>query len=335
MKGDDPFLRRRAIEMRAPRENGFHPHTPLGAGAEFDAIRRMLERWGPRARGVGDDAAVIARLGDRALVVSTDTSIENIHFRAGWLTPQEIGYRATAAALSDLAAMGAKPLGLLSALAIPESWLVHLDAITDGIGDAAASAEAPIIGGDMSRAGELALTFTVLGTARDVLFRTSARPGDSVFVTGRLGGPLRALRDFQEGREPSAADRERFARPSPRIREAMWLSEQGATAAIDISDGLGADLMHLAAASRVVLSVDLDHLPTVEGATALEAAASGEEYEIIVTAPPDLDTSKFHKRFGLELSQIGKVEHGTAEVRMAIGGEQVPVPAGYSHFTKS
>ena len=321
--------------MRAPADNRFHPHTPLGAGAEFDVIRRMLERWGPRARRIGDDAGVITALGDRALVVSTDTSVENVHFRAAWLTPQEIGYRAAAAALSDLAAMGAKPLGLLAALGIPESWRVHIDAITDGIGDAAALVETPIIGGDMSRAGELSLTFTVLGTTRDVLFRTAARPGDGVYVTGRLGGPLRALRDFQEGRAPSAADRERFARPLPRIREAMWLAEHGAASAIDVSDGLSSDLMHLASASRVAIVVDLDCVPTFEGATPLEAAASGEEYEIIVTAPSDLDTAKFQKRFGLELTRIGAVEHGSAEVRMSLAGEPVTASPGFSHFARS
>lgn len=332
MKADDPFLRRRAIETRVQPDSRFHPHTPLGSGPEFDAIRRMLERWGPRARRIGDDAGVITTLGDRALVASADTSIENVHFRADWLTPAEIGYRATVAALSDLAAMGATPLGILCVLAVPESWRQHLDAITDAIGDAAGASNAPIIGGDMSVATELAITLTVLGTARDVLFRTSARPGDSVFVTGRLGGPGRALRDFQEGREPSLADRARFAKPAPRIREAIWLSERGATAAIDISDGLAADAGHLASASRVSLSLDLDKVPLVEGADALSAASSGEEYELLVATRSALDASEFEHRFGVELTRIGAVGEGPAQVRTLIGGEEVEMPAGYSHF---
>src|SRR3954464_1926458 len=107
MSSDNPLHRRRVIDARVPRETHFAGHTPIGRGIEFDAIRRMLERWGPNARGVGDDAAVIPSIGDRVLVVSTDTSVENVHFRRDWLTPQEIGYRATAAALSDLAAMAA------------------------------------------------------------------------------------------------------------------------------------------------------------------------------------------------------------------------------------
>jgi thiamine-monophosphate kinase len=319
--------------MRTPRDNRFYPHTPLGTGPEFDTIRRMLERWGPRARRVGDDAGVMTSLGDRALVASTDTSVENVHFRAGWLSPQEIGYRAAAAALSDLAAMGAKPVGILVALAVPETWRAHLDGITDGIGDAAASVDAPIIGGDMSRSNELAITISVLGTTRDVLFRTAARPGDNVYVTGRLGAPMRALRDLVAGRNPSPADRERFARPSPRVKEAIWLADHGATSAIDVSDGLGADLNHLAAASRATFRIDLAAVPAVEGVTPAEAVASGEEYELIVTSPDELDEAKFARKFGIDLTRIGTVENGAAAVKLMEGDEEVPVPAGYSHFT--
>lgn len=334
MTPDDPIRRRRAIEMRTPRDNRFSPHTPLGAGVEFDAIRRMLERWGPRARRIGDDAAVITSLGDRAVVASTDTSVENVHFRRDWLTAQEIGYRAASAALSDLAAMGARPLGMLAALTVPESWRHEFDAITDGIGDAAENAGAPILGGDTTRGSELSLTFTVLGTARDVLCRTSARPGDRVYVTGRLGGPLAALRDFQAGREPSKENRDRFAHPVPRIEEAVWLADNGAAAALDISDGLAAELGHLSAASRVAINVRLEDVPAVSGMSAIDAAASGEEYELIVTAPADIDTAEFTKRFGLELTRIGDVSSQPVGVVMTQNGEPVAAPAGYLHFTE-
>jgi thiamine-monophosphate kinase len=333
MRPDDPFRRRRAIEMRTPRENRFPPHTPLGQGAEFDAIRRMLERWGPRARGIGDDAAVITTLGERSLVVSTDTSVENVHFRREWLSAEEIGYRAAAAALSDLAAMAAKPLGMLAALTVPESWRDEFDLITDGIGEAAAAAGAPIIGGDTTKGTELALNFTVLGTVREVLFRTSSRPGDRIYVTGRLGGSLSALRDFQAGRTPPPETRIRFSHPVPRIAEAVWLSEHGAAAAIDISDGLAAELGHLAAASRVLLTVRLEAVPSIEGMSGLEAAGSGEEYELIVTSPADLDTAEFTNLFGIELTKIGDVTSGPAAVVMTQAGEPVDLPAGYLHFT--
>lgn len=334
MTPDDPIRRRRAIEMHTPRDNRFSPHTPMGAGVEFDAIRRMLERWGPRARRIGDDAAIITSLGDRAVVASTDTSVENVHFRRDWLSAQEIGYRAAAAALSDLAAMGARPVGMLAALTVPESWRSEFDAITDGIGDAAENAGAPILGGDTTRGSELSLTFTVLGTAREVLCRTSARPGDRVYVTGRLGGPLAALRDLQAGRAPSEENRNRFAHPVPRIEEAAWLAENGAAAAIDISDGLAAELGHLSAASRVGISVRIEDIPTISGMSPLEAAGSGEEYELVVTSPADIDTKEFTRRFGLDLTQIGVVTAGTIGVVMTQDGEPVVAPAGYLHFTE-
>lgn len=334
MTPDDPIRRRRAIEMRTPRDTRFSPHTPLGAGAEFDAIRRMLERWGPRAKRIGDDAAIITSLGDRAVVASTDTTVENVHFRRDWLSPQEIGYRAAAAALSDLAAMGARPLGMLAALTVPESWRGEFDAITDGIGDAAENAGAPILGGDTTRGSELSLTITVLGTARDLLCRTAARPGDRVYVTGRLGGPLAALRDLQAGRKPSEENRIRFAHPVPRIEEAVWLAENGAAAAVDISDGLAADLGHVSAASRVGICVRMEDIPTVPGMSALDASGSGEEYELVVTSPADIDANEFTKHFGLDLTQIGTVNSVAIGVVMTQNGEPVISPAGYLHFTE-
>jgi thiamine-monophosphate kinase len=334
MRPEDPFRRRRAIEMRTPRDNRFSPHTPLGQGVEFDAIRRMLERWGPRARRIGDDAAVITTLAERSLVISTDTSVENVHFRREWLTAEEIGYRAAAAALSDLAAMAAKPLGMLVALTVPESWRGEFDLITDGIGEAAAATGAPIIGGDTTTGSELALNFTVLGTSRDILFRTSARPGDRIYVTGRLGAPLSALRDFQAGRTPPQETRIRFSHPVPRVAEAVWLAEHGAAAAIDISDGLAADLGHLAAASRVTMTVRLEAVPSIDGMSPIEAAGSGEEYELIVTGPTEIDTAAFRKAFNMDLTRIGDVTSGPATVIMTQAGDPVDLPAGYLHFTE-
>ena len=107
--------------------------TPLGPGPEFDAIREMLRRWGPRARGIGDDAALIDVPAGEQLAVSTDSSVEGVHFRRGWLSPREIGYRATVAALSDLAAMAATPAGLLLALGVPPKWRSDLDALAPGV----------------------------------------------------------------------------------------------------------------------------------------------------------------------------------------------------------
>ena len=318
--------------MRTPRETRFHPHTPLGAGPEFDSIRRMLERWGPLARRVGDDAAVITTLGERALIASTDVSIENVHFRSDWLTPVEIGYRAAAAALSDLAAMGAKPLGMLVAMGIPERWRGLLDPLSDGVGEAAFAMDAPIIGGDLSLASELSLAITVLGTARDALFRTGARPGDFVYLTGCLGGSGAALAAFQQGRTPSAVDRARFARPVPRIQEGMWFSEQGAAAAIDISDGIASDLMHVAAASKVAITIEAERIPIVHGVSVHDALVSGEEYELVVTSPHRLDDEAFKQLFATDLTMIGSVQRGDPDVTFTLNGDRIEPARGYLHF---
>jgi thiamine-monophosphate kinase len=307
-------------------------HTPLGGGAEFDIIRRMLERWGPRARGIGDDAAVITSLGDRELVVSTDTSIENVHFRREWLTPQEIGYRATASALSDLAAMAASPIGILVAMGIPEEWREEIDDLSYGIGEAEEFAGAPIIGGDMSKASELSLTITVLGASRAPLFRTGARDGDVVYVTGRLGGSKKTLDALLSGRAIDDEARARFAHPAPRIREAQWLAHNGATAAIDLSDGLVSDLAHLATASRVAVVVDLDQIPAFQDTAPRDAIVSGEEYELAVCSRAPVDTGEFRRLFDVDLTLVGSVTRGEPGVRFVSEGREIPVGEGYFHF---
>ncbi|HRN54682.1 MAG TPA: AIR synthase related protein, partial [Gemmatimonadaceae bacterium] len=107
-------------------------HVAMGPGREFDAVRALLEQWGPAARGVGDDGAVLDVPPGEKLVVSTDTTVEEVHFRRAWLAPEEIGWRATQAALSDLAAMGARPLGVLLALTVPRDWRGELPALAEG-----------------------------------------------------------------------------------------------------------------------------------------------------------------------------------------------------------
>lgn len=294
----------------------------------------MIARWGATANGIGDDAAVISsgRSGIRHLT-STDVSVENVHFRRGWITPREIGFRATAAALSDLAAMAAEPVGILIALTLPDAWREHLDELADGIGEAAADCSTRILGGDLSGGRDLSLAITVLGNAERPLLRSDAKAGDIVYVTGTLGGPLAALNAFLGNKPPSKEDRARFAHPVPRIKEALWLAKAGVSAATDISDGLAADLSNIAAASGVSISISLDRLPVVHGVSPTEAAGSGEEYELAVTSPVALDSQEFEDRFGLALTEIGAVEVGRPVVRVFDHGAPVPTPVGYFHFT--
>lgn len=323
--------RRGGAEGDHGREN-----TAMGPGGEFDAIRALLDRWGPRARGIGDDAAVLDVPRGERLVVTTDAAIEYVHFQREWATPGEIGWRAVAAAASDIAAMGASPLGILFAIAVPVPWRDELGALGDGLGDACEQFGIPIVGGNLSDGGELSITSTVLGSAVAPVPRSGARVGDIVYVTGRLGGPRAALEALLAGREPAAAHRDRALRPVPRLAAGRWLAEHGARAMIDISDGLSADLAHLALASAARIVVEVDRVPLVPGVSALDALHSGEEYELACAVPADaaIDAEAFERELGLPLTRIGRVEaSGDGAIVLLQDGARVAPPAGHDHFS--
>lgn len=309
---------------------------PLGPGREFDIIRDLVRRWGDTARGIGDDAAILDVPAGSRLLASTDATVENVHFRERWLEPAEIGFRAAAAALSDLAAMAATPIAMLVAMSVPERWRVRIPGIAEGIGEASRAFHAPITGGNLTTGTELSLTVTVLGHASVVLGRSGARVGDFVYVTGALGGPGCALEAWEAGRSPLAEHRARFARPTPRIREALWLVSHGATAGIDISDGLLSDAGHLAAASGADVCIELDAIPVVSGASALAAARSGEEYELAVTARDRIDEHAFAREFGVPLTRVGVIaapRDSAPRARLRSHGVFVDQPAGHDHFS--
>ena len=309
--------------------------TPLAPGAEFDVIRELVARWGDRAAGIGDDAAILEIPRGDKLVASIDAAIEGRHFRAEWITPREIGYRAVTAALSDLAAMAARPLGVLVALELPDAYRDHVRDLADGIGDALDAGRTRILGGNIARGEALGLTTTVLGAAFAPLERRALEPGDSLYVTGRFGGPGAAIDAWTSGRAPTPEQRERFARPTARLREALWLADHGAVAAIDVSDGLAADLEQLACASNVGLDVDLARVPLVAGVQdPLLAAASGEEYELIVGAREPLAVREFEDAFGLPLTLVGYATTRSDGVRFRLDDERVAKPRGYDHFSR-
>ena len=279
------------------------------------------------------------------MVVSTDASVEHVHFERAWLGLEEIGYRATAAALSDLAGQGATARGVLVAIAAPEeSTPEDLAAVMRGAGAAARASGTQVVGGDLSRGREWMLCATVIGVAAHPVARRGAVAGDGVWVTGTLGGARAALEAFRSGRAPDEAARRRFAAPAPRIEAGEWLAKHDAHAMLDLSDGIASDAGHLAAASGVEVEVVLEQLPlhpsAVEAALGLRAepvifaAKGGEDYELLVAMPSSFgaaDARTFERDTGLTLSRVGTCHHGRG-VRLMFRGSRLTLK-GFNHFS--
>lgn len=309
----------------------YRAHQAMGQGVEFDTIRMLMARWGDLAVDIGDDAAVLPPRTDGVRVVSTDACVELVHFRREWITPYEVGHRAAAAALSDLAAMGARAESILVAFVVPPSWEAELGAVADGIGRQVRRAGARIVGGNLSRGQTFAVTLTVIGVAATPVSRAGAQVGDLVVVTGTLGGPGQALEAWDAGRLPSAWARDRFVAPVPRLTEGEFLARAGATAMLDISDGLAADARHLGAASGVTVELDPARLPLGPGVGAPEALRSGEEYELLATLPP--------AAFAALAGQWGAVTEVPLTVIGMVAGVSEPGAAGaavggHDHFAR-
>lgn len=312
----------------------------LGAGGEFDRLRAIFARLGSDARDLGDDCALVSVAG-RTIAISIDLSLEGVHFRTDWLSFREIGWRATAAALSDLAAAGATPLGVLTSVGLPVRGRGmgkgHADPATEimaGVGAATRSVDAHVLGGDLVRSPRYLADVCALGLVTRPVRRNGARAGDGLWVTGRLGGAGRALQALQARRRMAPALRRRFARPVPRIAAGRWLARHGARAMIDISDGLAGDAGHIAAASDVAIEIELESVPCWPGVTPRDAVRSGEEYELLVALPRGFGESQaraFRRFTGLPLTRIGRCARGRG-VRILDHGRQITPPPGFDHF---
>jgi thiamine-monophosphate kinase len=341
MRSDEPV-------PRPPRHGDASP-VRLAPGPEFDLIRRFLAAGaaeGTRADvrvGPGDDCAVVAGNG---IALSSDMSVEGVHFRRDWLSAPEIGWRAAAAALSDLAAVAARPIGILVSLAAPPADAGEFAAqVMAGCREAAEFAGGALLGGDLTRSpGPLVVDVTVVGEAPRPVLRTGAHFGDELWVTGELGGAAACVHALLAGKTPDPAARERFARPVPRVREALWLLGRGLPRAmVDLSDGLAGDAAHLAAASGVAVMLSPALIPVHPAArersrtaTLKRALGGGEDYELCFAAAVgavEPHVPAFERAFGVRLSCVGRLGGGDGVWFVDAEGRRTPTGIdGWQHF---
>ena len=309
------------------------------------AIGRVLSGAGPEVIvGPGDDAAVVSS-GSGELVLTTDAMVEGVHFRTDLTTPRDLGYKAIAVNLSDVAAMAASPRFALCALTLPPTtetaWVIELAA---GMRECCGEFALSLVGGNLSRGEHVSIVATVTGEVMPgrAVRRDGARPGDRLVVTGSLGAAAAGLR-LASGRSWSEDERDalrRYMRPIPRIGEAGVLAAHGVTSMMDISDGLALDLSRLSAASGTGARVESASVPTHPAATRAEALGGGEDYELLATLP-DLGTveearSELRETFGVSLSDFGAIiEEGLVAVHE--DGTEGPLRAegtieGWDHF---
>ena len=324
---------------------------------EFEVLRRVRERLGAaggRVRlGSGDDAAVTLPGG--ATATSVDALVEGVHFRRGQASLAQIGRKALAAALSDLAAMGAEAGEAYVVLGVPadldEDGCLEL---LDGIAALAESTGTALAGGDLTRAAELFLAVTVVGhgdSPEAFVPRGGARPGERLVLSGELGGAAAGLALLQEPELVAGLDTEhllaRQLEPAPRLAAGRALAEAGATAMIDLSDGLGGDAGHVGERSGAALRIDAAALPLAEGVAEVAAAlgrdprelacAGGEDYELLASVPAERvgEARRLvaEAEAGLALTEVGEVLAGdSVEIRLPDG--RLLEPAGFDQLDR-
>jgi thiamine-monophosphate kinase len=230
-------------------------------------------------RHIGDDAAVLAPFVGQA-VISTDVAVLDVHLDSRYFPLEDLGFKAVAAAVSDLAAMGARPRGAVVAVTAPAG--TDLEELHRGMADASIVTNCPIVGGDLAQGLDVSVAVTVFGECpgRGAVYRSGAKPGDELLVTGALGRSAAGLRRRRDGASLSDELVVAHRRPWPRLAEGMAARGAGAHAMMDLSDGLGLDLHRFADASGV--GFELVDVPVAEGATIDEAIGGGEDYELLI-----------------------------------------------------
>lgn len=316
-----------------------------GGLGEFEIIARYFTRPASDPDvlvGIGDDAAVVRS--NLPLAVATDTLVAGVHFPAA-MPPRSIGYRALAVNLSDLAAMGARPRWCTLALTLEDASDTWLAAFAEGLLGLAVEHSVELIGGDITR-GPLTVSVHILGTLEPdgVLLRSGATLGDDIYVTGTLGGAAAGLLLLQRGQRSGRVAEsliEKFERPIPRVAAGLALREI-AGAAIDISDGLVADLGHICEQSGCGAAIELERVPLPPGLDELFgpeqmldfALRGGDDYELCFTAAPARAglVERAFADLGIEVLRIGRIVAGTRVVAASTGRALDAVRGGYTHF---
>ena len=265
------------------------------------------------------------------LLLATDVVVAGVHADLTLTGVGDFGWKAVAVNVSDLAAMGARPLHVLVAVAGPAG--TDLDALYRGIAEATREYGCVVVGGDLANASELVVSVTVSGTTdgAPAVLRAGARPGDHIFVTGPLGASAAGLRELRAGASVQTANALAHARPRALVAEGAAARRSGATAMIDVSDGLAADVEHLAEQSNVGLGLRRADIPVAAGATFEEAFSGGEDYQLVFTAPDPVRVARVFADAGLAVpGRIGDCTVDPAD-RLLDG---VPWPAirlGWEH----
>ena len=329
----------------------------LIAGIRKRAVQ--LQVGGILQLGIGDDCAVLRPRRGKELVVTTDLSLENVHFRRDWHPPQSVGHRCLARGLSDLAAMGARPEAAFLSLALPAELATHpkssssqswMQAFFDGLMALAERYRVPLAGGDLAKSpafrhagGLVVADIVLLGSVPKgrSLLRSGARPGDLIYVTGCMGGSAAELGSLLSAARPLFAEGTREARGIRTcIPNLAWLPAASscatslATAAIDLSDGRSTDLAHLCEESGVTAEIDAESLPVDARATLEQALHGGEDYELLFTAAPK--TAVPSSLGGVSVHAIGRMGKRGREPLVAISkaGKKgtALVAGGWEHF---
>ncbi len=317
----------------------------LGEFGLIDLLTKNISRNRSVLVGIGDDCAVVQE-GKKQHLFTCDAFVENIHFRREWASPEDIGRKAAAGALSDIAAMGGVARYMLVTLACArDTDVTYLERIYSGLKAASEEGRAALIGGDTTASCEgIMISITVIGKAPDnPVLRSGARPGDVVAVTGYPGCAALGLHALEQGdgNAPEALIRAHL-RPRPKLMEGKFLGNGEVNAMIDLSDGLVQDLGHVARRSNVSIDIETKKLPLTPeqcayaekaGISAVEAAlCGGEDYELAFTVAPQqaaILLAEFRLQFNIPVTVIGAVTEGPARVTV----DGLPCPhAGYNHF---